>query len=36
MIEEPEKYAEEFKRAGADGLTVHMKPAGICTATFSK
>ena len=23
MILEPEKYAEEFKKAGADGLTVH-------------
>ena len=25
MIEEPEKYAEEFKQAGADGLTVHIE-----------
>ena len=25
MILEPEKYAEEFKDAGADGLTVHME-----------
>ena len=25
MIEEPEKYAEEFKKAGADRLTVHFE-----------
>ncbi len=25
MIEEPEKYAEDFKAAGADGLTVHLE-----------
>src|SRR4029078_12711271 len=25
MIEEPERYAEEFKDAGADILTVHME-----------
>lgn len=25
MIEEPEKYAEAFKKAGADNLTVHME-----------
>jgi ribulose-phosphate 3-epimerase len=25
MIEEPEKYAEEFKKAGADTLTVHIE-----------
>ena len=25
MIEEPEKYAEEFLDAGADGLTVHLE-----------
>jgi ribulose-phosphate 3-epimerase len=25
MIEEPEKYAEEFKRAGADVLSVHFE-----------
>jgi ribulose-phosphate 3-epimerase len=25
MIEEPEKYAEEFRDAGADGLTVHLE-----------
>lgn len=25
MIVEPEKYAEEFKEAGADGLTVHLE-----------
>jgi ribulose-phosphate 3-epimerase len=25
MIEEPEKYAEEFKKAGADNLTVHIE-----------
>lgn len=25
MIEEPEKYAEAFKDAGADGLTVHLE-----------
>lgn len=25
MILEPEKYAEEFKGAGADGLTVHLE-----------
>ncbi len=25
MIEEPEKYAEDFKKAGADILTVHME-----------
>jgi len=25
MIIEPEKYAEEFKEAGADGLTVHFE-----------
>ena len=25
MIEEPEKYAEDFKKAGADGLTVHLE-----------
>lgn len=25
MIVEPEKYAEEFKAAGADGLTVHIE-----------
>jgi len=25
MIVEPEKYAEEFKDAGADGLTVHLE-----------
>lgn len=25
MIEEPEKFAEEFKKAGADGLTVHYE-----------
>lgn len=25
MIEEPEKYAESFKKAGADNLTVHME-----------
>ncbi len=25
MIEEPEKYAEEFKKAGADSLTVHYE-----------
>lgn len=25
MIEEPEKYAEEFKKAGADVLTVHYE-----------
>ncbi len=25
MILEPEKYAEEFKEAGADGLTVHIE-----------
>jgi ribulose-phosphate 3-epimerase len=25
MIEEPEKYAEEFKRAGADVLSVHIE-----------
>jgi ribulose-phosphate 3-epimerase len=25
MIEEPEKYAEEFKKAGADRLTVHLE-----------
>jgi ribulose-phosphate 3-epimerase len=25
MILEPEKYAEEFKKAGADGLTVHFE-----------
>lgn len=25
MIEQPENYAEEFKKAGADGLTVHYE-----------
>ena len=25
MIEEPEKYVEEFKKAGADNLTVHVE-----------
>jgi ribulose-phosphate 3-epimerase len=25
MIEEPEKYAEDFKKAGADNLTVHIE-----------
>jgi len=25
MIEEPEKYAEQFKNAGADNLTVHLE-----------
>lgn len=25
MIEEPEKYAEDFKKAGADSLTVHLE-----------
>ena len=25
MIEEPEKFAEDFKKAGADGLTVHFE-----------
>ena len=25
MIEEPERYAEEFKDAGADILTVHIE-----------
>jgi len=25
MIEEPEKYAEAFKKAGADNLTVHLE-----------
>lgn len=25
MIEEPEKYAEQFKNAGADNLTVHIE-----------
>ena len=25
MIEEPERYAEAFKKAGADGLTVHYE-----------
>ena len=25
MILEPEKYAEEFKKAGADGLTIHLE-----------
>ncbi|MEP6711698.1 MAG: ribulose-phosphate 3-epimerase [Ferruginibacter sp.] len=25
MIEEPERYAEAFKNAGADGLTVHLE-----------
>jgi ribulose-phosphate 3-epimerase len=25
MIVEPEKYAEDFKEAGADGLTVHLE-----------
>jgi ribulose-phosphate 3-epimerase len=25
MIEEPEKYVEEFKKAGADGITVHLE-----------
>src|SRR4051812_23265362 len=25
MIEEPEKFAEDFKKAGADGLTVHYE-----------
>jgi ribulose-phosphate 3-epimerase len=25
MIEEPEKYADAFKAAGADGLTVHLE-----------
>jgi ribulose-phosphate 3-epimerase len=25
MILEPEKYAEEFKDAGADGLTIHLE-----------
>lgn len=25
MIEEPEKFAEDFKNAGADGLTVHYE-----------
>jgi ribulose-phosphate 3-epimerase len=25
MIEEPEKYAEEFKKVGADNLTVHIE-----------
>lgn len=25
MIEEPEKFAEDFKQAGADGLTVHYE-----------
>jgi ribulose-phosphate 3-epimerase len=25
MIEEPEKYAEEFKKAGADNLSVHIE-----------
>ncbi|MDP4284097.1 MAG: ribulose-phosphate 3-epimerase, partial [Bacteroidota bacterium] len=25
MILEPEKYAEEFKEAGADGLTIHLE-----------
>lgn len=25
MIEEPERYAEDFKKAGADHLTVHME-----------
>ncbi|MGN6248376.1 MAG: ribulose-phosphate 3-epimerase [Ginsengibacter sp.] len=25
MIVEPEKYAEDFKQAGADGLTVHLE-----------
>ncbi|MEO6403850.1 MAG: ribulose-phosphate 3-epimerase [Ferruginibacter sp.] len=25
MIEEPEKYAEAFKKAGADSLTVHLE-----------
>ncbi len=25
MIEEPEKYAEEFKKAGADILTIHIE-----------
>jgi pentose-5-phosphate-3-epimerase len=30
MIEEPEKYAEHFKNAGADILTVHIE---TCTFT---
>ncbi len=25
MIEEPERYAEDFRQAGADGLTVHIE-----------
>ena len=36
MIEEPEKYAEQFKNAGADHLSVHIEAFGTCTETYNK
>lgn len=36
MIEEPERYVEAFRKAGADSLTVHVEAQGDCTKTLAK
>ncbi len=36
MIEQPDRYLANFAKAGADGITVHVKPARICIGPFSK
>ena len=33
MIEEPGRYIEEFKKSGADMLTVHGQSAGMCAGS---
>ncbi len=36
MIEEPIRYLEEFKKAGADGISVHVEACKDLKATLSK
>lgn len=36
MIEEPIRYLEEFKKAGADGISVHVEACEDLTATIAR
>lgn len=36
MIEEPERYLEAFRKAGADFVTVHVEARGDCAAALAK
>ena len=36
MINEPERYIEDYKKAGADGVTVHLEACSDVKATLEK